>query len=419
MTILLSKKAITRTQAIIVIVIILIAAIATGVYFALISRPQTPTKNEIVIGCSLSLSGANSAQATNQLNAYKLWVDQVNEKGGLFVREYGTRLPIRLVVYDDAGDATTAVKLYGKLITEDKVDVLLGPYSSAVFFAVSTVAEKYHMPIIGPTAASNDIYTRGYNYTFIGQQTVSNWADAVVSYINSKSDLQKIAIAASSFRVTMMMASFVKEGIEGIDRELIFYEEYPTGTQDLTALVQKMKDNNPDAVISLGTLADNVLFVRTCKELNVNPKFFYIAVGYDAPQLLDTLGETAEGLCGMITFHVKLPYPGLEEFVEKYKSKYGLLPPSECADAYTTCQIYQAAIESANSLNPESIKEALLQLDIMTIKGRFKYGEVNGARWINIYQVTYVGQVQNGTVELIWPRAYATSEEIYPKPPWR
>ncbi|MEM2704479.1 MAG: amino acid ABC transporter substrate-binding protein [Candidatus Bathyarchaeia archaeon] len=408
-------KAITKIQATVIIAIIVIACVV-GAYFALSQR--TTKKTEILMGCSLSLSGASSAQATNQLNAYNLWVEEVNQKGGLYIREYGTRLPVKLIVYDDKGDATTAVKLYEKLITVDKVDVILGPYSSAIFFAVSSVAEKYRWPIIGPTAASDDIYARGYNYTFIGQQTVSSWAEAVVSYVKSKEDLKKIAIPTSTFRVAMTFISFVKTGITQANREIVFYEEYPTGTQDLTALVQRMKDANPDAVIAGGTLADNILLVRTCKELDFNPKFFYIAVGYDAPQLLEALGRTAEGLCGMITFHVDLPFPGLQEFVQKYKARYGTLPPSESADAYSTCQIYEAAIQSAESLNPESIREALLKLDIITIKGRFKYGEIDGKRWLNIYQVTYVGQVQNGKVELIWPKQYATKEEIYPKPPW-
>lgn len=413
-----SKKAITRMQAMIVIAIVIIA-IAASAYYYFATMQQASKKREILIGCSLSLSGASSAQATNQLNAYNLWVEEVNEKGGLYIREYGTKIPVKLTVYDDKGDATTAVKLYEKLIEEDKVDVILGCYSSAIFFAVSSVAEKYHWPIVGPTAASDDIYTRGYNYTFIGQQSVSSWAEAVVSYVNSKPELTKIAIPTSTFRVAMTFITFVKEGINRINRNIVLYEEYPTGTQDLTTLVQKMKNANPDAVIAGGTLADNILLVRTCKELNFNPKFFYIAVGYDAPQLLETLGETAEGLCGMITFHVDLPFSGLAEFVERYKNKYGKLPPSECADAYATCQIYEAAIQNAASLSPESIRKALLNLDIETIKGRFKYGEIDGKRWLNVYQVTYVGQVQNGKVELIWPKQYATSEEVYPKPPWK
>jgi branched-chain amino acid transport system substrate-binding protein len=408
----------TKLQAMVVVAVVVIALIVGGIYYYYTSIRPAP-KEKIKIGVAISMSGPFMEAASHQLNAYRLWVDEVNGKGGIYVAEYGRKLPVELIVYDDRSDPATAVKLYEKLITEDKVDLLFGPYSSAVFFAVSSVAEKYKMPILGPTASANEIYERGYNYTFIALPSVRSWAEAVLSFLEAKPELKNVVVVSSTFRVGVSFVKYVREGLEKIGRTIVFYEEYPTGTKDLTSLALKIKAANPDAVIAGGAFPDNVLLTRTLKEVGFNPKFLYLAIGTDMPEFIETLGETAEGVCGFRCFHHKLPFPGVKEFVEAYQKRYGKLPPVEAAGGYTQCQLLQAAIEKAGSLDPEKIRKALLELDMYTVFGRWRYGEKAGGRWINIYEKTYINQVQHGKYEIVWPPEYATSEMWYPKPPWK
>src|SRR5437764_4120970 len=128
-----------------------------------LSSARAEEKKPIVIGASMSLSGAYAAGGKYSLEGTQLWVDDVNARGGLLGR------PVRLVYYDDKSDANTGVQLYEKLITADKVDLIVGPYSSGVTSAVSTVAEKHHMVMLGPEAADVKIYLRGYKYNFQAQ----------------------------------------------------------------------------------------------------------------------------------------------------------------------------------------------------------------------------------------------------------
>src|SRR5205823_5817256 len=153
---------------------------AIAVLSALDASPARAEQKEIVIGASMSLSGSYAAGGKYSLEGTQLWVDDVNERGGLLGRK------IQLVYYDDKSDANTGVQLYEKLITADKVDLLIGPYSSAVTSAVSTVAEKHHMTMLGPEAADVKIYQRGYKYNFQAQTQASRYMQGALALAKAK-----------------------------------------------------------------------------------------------------------------------------------------------------------------------------------------------------------------------------------------
>jgi branched-chain amino acid transport system substrate-binding protein len=145
-----------------------------------LSSARAEEKKPIVIGASMSLSGSYAAGGKYSLEGTQLWVDDVNQRGGLLGRQ------VRLVYYDDKSDANTGVQLYEKLITSDKVDLVIGPYSSAVTSAVSTVAEKHHMAMLGPEAADAKIYQRGYKYNFQAQTQASRYMQGALALAKSK-----------------------------------------------------------------------------------------------------------------------------------------------------------------------------------------------------------------------------------------
>jgi branched-chain amino acid transport system substrate-binding protein len=156
---LVSKKAITRLQAA-TIVVILVVAIIAGVYYYYSTLPAHEVK-EILIGASISITGKYADSGKWHVEAYKLWEIEVNARGGLLGR------PIRFIVYDDKSDPTTAVSNYERLITVDKVDLIIGPYASAIVLAASSVAEKYGYVFPEGGGRSLEIFTRGYKYIFL------------------------------------------------------------------------------------------------------------------------------------------------------------------------------------------------------------------------------------------------------------
>ena len=116
--------------------------------------PPVAAKDTMKVGFSMSLTGKYAPGAKGQMDSYLLWEEVVNKNGGIFVKEYGKKLPVKLIYYDDKSETDTAVRVYEKLITEDKVDVVLSPYGTSIHFAVAPIAERYKVPIVGSTAAS-------------------------------------------------------------------------------------------------------------------------------------------------------------------------------------------------------------------------------------------------------------------------
>jgi len=411
-----NRYGITKSLVIVVVLIAVIVVVAGAVAFIMLT-PQRPTKTEIVIGAAISLSGANVETASHQANAYRLFVKQVNEQGGIYVAEYGKKLPVRLVLYDDQSDASRSVSLFEKLITDDKVDFIIGPYSSTITFAVAPIAEKYKMVMLTPTAGSDKIYQQGWHYVFELWPLASSNPKSVISFMKTKPDIKKVAVVNVAELLARSTAAAMKDALQKEGFEIVFEEEYPKGVTDLRPMLSKIKTLNPDAVIAATFFEDNVLFVRQLREVGFNPKFLWTMVGFDQPEYIEALGKTAEGVCGWIVWHLKfedLGYLGVRQFYEAYMKEYGKRPFAEAATGYTALQILKQAIEKAGTLDNEKIRQVLLTEEFMTIIGKVKYNE----QGINVYNVVYMGQVQNGKLEVVWPQELATAKIWYPKPEW-
>ena len=122
--------------------------------FVVFSSVPASAKDSIRFGYSIALTGVLSPNAEGQVEAYAVWQELVNKKGGIYVKEEGKKLPVKMVFYDDQSEPGTAVRIYEKLITQDKVDLILPPCSTAAHFAVAPLAQKYKIPLVGGTAAS-------------------------------------------------------------------------------------------------------------------------------------------------------------------------------------------------------------------------------------------------------------------------
>src|SRR6516164_7555677 len=173
----------------------LIAALATiGMGQSPAAAQQDP--KEIVVGYSISLTGKFSTEASDVHRAYQLWVEEINKRGGVAVKEAGRKLPVRLMHYDDSSDTNNAIRNYERLITKDEVNLLFSPWGSGHNFAISALTEKYQFPIILATAAADRIFERNFKYIFETTQLASRMYDAVVDYLGAVRDRVKtVAIA--------------------------------------------------------------------------------------------------------------------------------------------------------------------------------------------------------------------------------
>lgn len=377
-----------------------------GVVFASLPLPvdaQTPIK----IGASMSVTGTYAKPGSYQKEGYDICIDELNGKGGLLGRK------VELVIYDDQSQPATAVKLYEKLITEDKVDAVMGPYSSAVSEAVANVTEKYKKVMVAPLAATTSIFKKGRKYIFMVITPAENYLDGLID-MAAKRGLKTVAIINEDTLFPKASAAGTAEAAKKKGLQVVLQEAYPKGNPDFSALLVKIKAANPD-VIAAGTYFDDaVAITRQMKELNVNPKMFGLTVGGDLPEFYDLLKQNAEYVYGSTQWDESLPYPGQKEFLAAYAKKFKHEPSYHAAAGYAGCLIYGEAVKRAGSLDADKVREQLLKLEIKTAFGDYKV-DADG------FQVAHkmaMLQWQDGKRVIVWPDELAGGKPRYPTPEW-
>jgi branched-chain amino acid transport system substrate-binding protein len=364
---------------------------------------QTPIK----IGASMSVTGTYAKPGSYQKEGYDICIDELNGKGGLIGRK------VELVIYDDQSQPATAVKLYEKLITEDKVDAVMGPYSSAVSEAVANVTEKYKKVMVAPLAATTSIFKKGRKYIFMVITPAENYLDGLID-MAAKRGLKTVAIINEDTLFPKASAAGTAEAAKKRGMQVVLQEAYPKGNTDFSALLVKIKAANPD-VIAAGTYFDDaVAITRQMKELNVNPKMFGLTVGGDLPEFYDLLKQNAEYVYGSTQWDESLPYPGQKEFLAAYTKKFKHEPSYHAAAGYAGCLIYGEAVKRAGTLDADKVREQLLKMEIKTAFGDYKV-EPDG------FQVAHkmvMLQWQDGKRVVVWPDDLASGKLRYPTPEW-
>ena len=364
---------------------------------------QTPIK----IGASMSVTGTYAKPGSYQKEGYDICIDELNGKGGLLGRK------VELVIYDDQSQPATAVKLYEKLITEDKVDAVMGPYSSAVSEAVANVTEKYKKVMVAPLAATTSIFKKGRKYIFMVITPAENYLDGLID-MAAKRGLKTVAIIHEDTLFPKASAAGTAEAAKKRGMQVVLQEAYPKGNTDFSALLVKIKAANPD-VIAAGTYFDDaVAITRQMKELNVNPKMFGLTVGGDLPEFYDLLKQNAEYVYGSTQWDESLPYPGQKEFLAAYTKKFKHEPSYHAAAGYAGCLIYGEAVKRAGTLDADKVREQLLKMEIKTAFGDYKV-EPDG------FQVAHkmvMLQWQDGKRVVVWPDDLASGKLRYPTPEW-
>ncbi|MBI2117232.1 MAG: amino acid ABC transporter substrate-binding protein [candidate division NC10 bacterium] len=350
---------------------------------------QSPIK----IGASLSLTGTYAALGQNQSRGYQLCAKHMNEKGGVLGRK------IEFVLYDDQSQPATGVRLYEKLITQDKVDAVMGPYSSAITEAVANVNEKYKMPMVAPMASTTAIFKKGRKFIFMVQSPAEVYLEGLID-MAAKRGLKTVAIINED---TLFPKATVQGTVELAKKkglQVVFVEAYPKGNTDFSAIMTKIRAANPDVLGAATYFDDAVAITRQMKELNVNPKMYGVTVGGDLPKFYELLGKNAEYVYGASQWESELPYPGAKEFNTSYKKEFpGADLSYHSAGGYGGCQALVEAIKRAGSLDGEKIREAVLKLDFNTVYGGFKVD-------------------QDGLKVIVWPDELATGKARFPAPPW-
>ncbi len=390
---------------------------ASWIGLVAIAGAQQPIR----IGASLSQTGTYAPFGATQLRGYQLCIKHTNEKGGVLGRK------LELLVEDDRSQGATAVRIYEKLVAQDKVEAILGPYGSLLVEAVADVAEKHKMPMVAATGVTTSIFKKGRKFGFMVLSPAETYFEGLVD-MAAKRGLRTVAVInedalfpRASARGTVDLAK--KKGLQ-----VILAETYPKGVTDFAPLLSKVRAANPDVLAVPTYFDDAVVITRQLKELNVNPRMFGLSAGVDLPKFYEVLGRRAEFVYGASQWEPELvtlragglipiarQYPGAREFVESYQQEFpGADLSYQSAAGYGGCQILVEAMKRSGSLAGEKIRQAVLKMDLNTVFGAFKVDRDG-------YQIAHkmlMFQWQDGKKVIVWPDELAPSKPRFPTPPW-
>lgn len=438
---LIETHALTKIQAILIAIIVICAAVG-GTYIYWITS-TVKEKTEILIGFPMTITGAYAKYGRYALYSYLVWQEEVNSAGGIYVKEYGRNLTVRLIYYDDKSDPTTSSKLLEKLITVDGVDICFSTFSSTIMIAVSSIAEKYQKVIIPYAANALSIYNRGLTYVFNIQPLAFATPTPIVSFLAQANPRpQRILVVNDQMLSMVDFTNYTVraltqgldpwpygEPISPIPGVVVDVDSFTQGTTDFSSLIAKIREGNYDVVIFWSYYEGTFTCFKQMREQRVFPKYLlHCHDGANNPDwLLGLPANASEGLTAIVTMVMNKTDPKAQTYIAKYKQLSGLDPsPGNvqhwAGGAYAEAQILQQAILSTGTLNNKALRDYLRSgVVIPTIMGNAYWDDISlfGQNFTNINLGSRVAltQIQNNTIQVIWPPEYATATPWYPMLP--
>jgi branched-chain amino acid transport system substrate-binding protein len=366
--------------------------------------PRTLRAEEkpVRLGFSIAKTGMFAAAADSQVKTYDFWKDQVNAAGGLDVA--GVKRPVQFVSYDDQGNPAQTAKFYEKLITDDKVDLLLAPWGTSTHIGVAPVVERYKFPLIGNSAASAELRKLKPGYIWFVTADFPDRVAKELPLLLKASNIKSIALISNVLDFTKEVKGFLEPALKEQGIEVRVNEEYPPTMTDMTALLSKVKQAAPDGVIALAYPSDSVLYTRTAKEIGIASPFQFCLVGPGSDFFGKVLGSAAEGIVTMGQWSPKRN-AAAAQFDKDYTAKVKEMPDYlDSIEAYDSLQILAAAVKVAG-LDKAKLRDTIAKGRFDTIIGPIQFTGVENL-------VTPAGflQLQNGVPQQIWPSQDAVAQ---------
>jgi branched-chain amino acid transport system substrate-binding protein len=369
----------------------------------------------VTIGISLPLTGDFSQPGGAARDGYEIWRDQVNAGGGLLGRK------VQLKVTDDASNQDTVVTDYTRLITQDKVDLVLGTFSSLLNFPASAVAEKNGYLYVEPAGGSPKMFTRGFQRLFFAQQaTADNNPKVFVDYIKSLPADQRPKTAAYPTQddpFTTPVIEAMQKDLEALGVKTVYTTTYPADATNFQTIAGAIAAAKPDLVAQGAVFEDGVGLIRSMQQLSFSPKFlFQTSAPSEGTQFSDGIGAAnTEGIFYTVSWDENAKTPNNDKFVAEYKKRHnGDTPPEDAADAYAAAQVLQAATKAVGSFDQGKLAQWLHGHTVQTILGPLNWDKTGAPT-----SEFLLAQWQHGKVEIVAPKDAATVDSAVAKSPWQ
>jgi len=382
------------------------------------SSAPLPEKDEIVIGGARSLSGPLAIQDESCYGPiYRLWVDEVNERGGIYVEEYGKKLPVRLNLYDDTSDMNTMINLLKKSMVEDKVDFILAPISTAFLQAAAPIANDHGYLMIGAEGGAKELEpmmaSLPYFYSLLNYAT--HQVDPLVEML-AESGIKSAAIIFIADQHGIEYSGDLAPKLDMAGIEVVYSRSIPLGIQDVSALIEEAKSKNVQALLCCAYPDENFKVFQQCMESDYNPDVILFGPGVCLEVFHDIFGEATEGVMGWGAWNENSS-PAMADLAKRLEEHQGRRNIDWWGGAiyYAGLEVLEQAIEKAGTLDHAVLKDIIATEKFDTVIGEVWFE--NGGLPAECYP-GQVGQWQNGVFEVVAPSEKATAKPLIPKPKW-
>ncbi|MBX9823962.1 MAG: amino acid ABC transporter substrate-binding protein [Xanthobacteraceae bacterium] len=392
----------------------LLSAIATTVAaLGVVTALPAPAlaQDVIKVGAPLPLTGPLSPEGLKQKRGYDLWAEAANAKG---IKAGGKTYKVEIVYADYASNTPRAVQTAERMITEDKVQFLFAPFGSGATKAASAISEKYRLPMLAPSASSQEIFDQHFKYIFstlTGNETVSAPIAKLVAAKNK--NIKRVAVLARNDLFPLAVAQEFEKAVKAEGMEVVVSERYAIGAMDHSAAITKMRAANPDWVYASGYINDLMLIRRQMNDLGLKAPVITEIAGPAYGEFARTMGPLAENITSMSWWHPAVRYKGpdvfgsTEAFNAAFAKKYNGAEADYIEAGSAACgAILQMAIEKAGTVDPVKVRDAISATDAETFYGRVRF---NADGQINSLQPP-VFQLVGGKPVILWPDAIKSGE---------
>ena len=376
----------------------------------------------IVLGAAVSLTGKYSTNGEHTKNGYNLAVKRINDMGG--VKVGGKSYKFKVIYYDDESNSKRAAQLAERLIKQDGVKYMLGPYSSGLTKAIAPVTEENKVPMVEANGASRSLFTKGYKYLFAVLSPANQYLEVAIDLAVEKNGGKPVRIAQAfeqdAFSQDVRIG--VMEAAERTGSKIIIDDKLPKELNDMAATLAKVKAVKPDVLVVSGHSKGALTAIRQISEMKVDVPMLAMT-HCDASKLAKQHGDKSEfALCASqwhktLTYKDKFFGDGMK-YDADFTKAYGYAPPYQAAESSAALLVFKDAFERANSFDTKKVRDALAKTDMQTFYGNIKFGSggQNTAKPMVLFQVMCKsGKCENVVVA---PTKWAAAELIHPIPPW-
>ncbi len=392
--------------------------------FLLAGQSYANECEDLVLGSAISLTGKYATNGVHAQNGYEFAMTKLKENGGIKVGDKCYNF--KVIYYDDESKGDRGATLAERLISQDKVQYMLGPYSSGLTKAIAPVTEKYQIPMVEAEGASRSLFNKGYKYLFAVLSTSEQYLASAVTLAGEQAEKEgksaadvKVAIAVENDPFSLDIRAGVMEDAAKLGMQIVIDEKLPRDLSDMSAILTKVKLLKPDLLIVSGHSKGAATAVRQIGEMKISVPM--IALTHcEAADVVGNFGDFANDILCSTQWAETLTYEDSlfgsaanydTEFKAAYPEYAEKTVPYQTAQASAAVYVFADAFERAGTLDKEAVRDALTETDMSTFYGQIRFSEAGN----NIAKPMVLRQIQDGKYKVVAPSAFASDPLTWPR----